>query len=441
MMEPARTSLVTIATTDMCAITRGRSVATAKLKEVATHGVGWVPANASLTPFDIIADPNPWGSRGDLRLIPDLDARYRVAGSRAPTPFDLVMADIVGLDGAPWEGCPRSILKQALADFEAETGLTIVSAFEQEFQIVGSSWRPAPAFSLQALRRCDPFAAELMAALDEAGVEPEVFLAEYGRDQFEISCAPVSGEVSADRAVAMREITKEIARLNGLAATFAPKTIEDGVGNGVHLHLSFRDKSGAPALFDASRPGRLSSLGGAFCAGVLARLPAITALTAPSVASYLRLQPHHWSAAWTWLGERDREATLRICPTSPIAGKSVAPQFNVEYRAADATACPHLVLAAVTRAGLEGVRSGLAPPPIVDKDPMAMSEDERGCLGLRRLPQSLPEALSVLADDKVVSGWFTPAVLETYHGLKRQEIALLDGLDTSAMLDRYIGVY
>jgi glutamine synthetase len=53
----------------------------------------------------------------------------------------------------------------------------------------------------------------------------------------------------------------------------------------------------------------------------------------------------------------------------------------------------------------------------------------------------LPEALSVLADDKVVSGWFTPAVLETYHGLKRQEIALLDGLDTSAMLDRYIGVY
>jgi glutamine synthetase len=60
-----------------------------------------VPANASLTPFDII---------------------------------DLVMTDIVELDGAPWECCPRSTLKQApLADFEGETGLTIVSAFEQEF--------------------------------------------------------------------------------------------------------------------------------------------------------------------------------------------------------------------------------------------------------------------------------------------------------------------
>jgi glutamine synthetase len=59
MMEPARTPLVTIATTDLRAITRGRSVAAAKLKKVAAQGVGWVPANASLTPFDIIADPNP----------------------------------------------------------------------------------------------------------------------------------------------------------------------------------------------------------------------------------------------------------------------------------------------------------------------------------------------------------------------------------------------
>ena len=92
-----------------------------------------------------------------------------------------------------------------------------------------------------------------MAALDEAGVEPEVFLPEYGRDQFEVSCAPAIGEASADRAVAVREITREIARLNGLAATFAPKTSEDGVGNGVHLHLSFRDKNGAPTLFDAGR--------------------------------------------------------------------------------------------------------------------------------------------------------------------------------------------
>jgi glutamine synthetase len=441
MTEVARAPLVTIATTDLAAITRGRSIPAARLEKAAASGVGWVPANASLTPFDIIADKNPWGSRGDLRLLPDLGARYRVAASHAATPFDLVMADIVDLDGAAWEACPRFLLKKALTDFVAETGVEIVLAFEQEFQIVGAASPPAPAFSFQALRRRDPFGPELVAALDEAGIEPEVFLPEYGRDQFEISCAPALGAAAADRAVATREITKEIARLNGLVATFAPKTSETGVGNGVHLHLSFRDSTGGTALFDRSGPGRLSALGGAFCAGVIAHLPALTALTAPSVASYLRLEPHHWSAAWTWIGERDREATLRICPTATVGGGDPAAQFNIEYRAADATACPYLVLAAVARAGLEGVRRRLAPPSIVETDPGEMSADERLRLGLRRLPQTLSDALDALAADEIVSGWFSDAFLKTYHGMKRQEIALLSGLEMAATLERYIGVY
>ena len=433
--------LVTIATTDFTATTRGRSIPAARLDRVAETGVGWVPANASLTPFDIIADESPWGSRGDLRLLPDMNARYRVTRSRAATPVDLIMADIVDLDGSPWEACPRSFLKMALADFETETGLQVTSTFEQEFQIDSADWRPAPSFSFQALRRCDPFGPELVAALDEAGVEPEVFLPEYGRDQYEISCAPAVGVVSADRAVAVREITREIARLNKIRATFAPKTSADGVGNGVHLHLSLGDSRGCSALFDPVRPGRLSAFGGSFCAGVLAHLPALTAFTAPSVASYLRLQPHHWSAAWTWLGERDREATLRICPTVAIGGRDPAPQFNVEYRAADATACPHLVLAVVVRAGLEGVRAGLPAPPIVEGDPGKMSEDERLRFGLRRLPETLSAALVALAGDETVSGWFTSAFRKTYHGMKHQEIALLDGLDTAAMLARYGDVY
>jgi glutamine synthetase len=249
------------------------------------------------------------------------------------------------------------------------------------------------------------------------------------------------GVASADRAVAIREIVREIARLHGLPATFAPKTSAEGVGNGVHVHISLSDARGRPALFDAARPGGLSEIGGAFCAGVLKHMPALTALSAPSVASYLRLQPHHWSAAWTWLGERDREATLRICPTVSIGGRDPAAQFNVEYRAADATACPHLVLAVLVRAGLEGIRAGLPSPPIVDGDPGDMCEAERVRLALRRLPETLGKALEALARDDVVSGWFTPAFLETYHGMKRHEILLLEGLDAAAVLARYADVY
>src|SRR3546814_19803900 len=62
---------------------------------------------------------------------------------------------------------------------------------------------------------------------------------------------------------------------------------------------------------------------------------ALVALTAPSPISYLRLRPHSWSAAYSWLADRDREAALRICPTWSVGGGDPDRQCNVEYRAAD----------------------------------------------------------------------------------------------------------
>ena len=65
------TELATFVTTDIAGITRGRSFAAAEIEDYLRKGVGWVPANLALTPFDLIADPNPWGSAGDLRLMAD----------------------------------------------------------------------------------------------------------------------------------------------------------------------------------------------------------------------------------------------------------------------------------------------------------------------------------------------------------------------------------
>jgi glutamine synthetase len=101
------------------------------------------------------------------------------------------------------------------------------------------------------------------------------------------------------------------------------------------------------------------------------------ALTASSVASYYRLKPHSWSSSYTWLAERDREATLRICPVVTLAGRDPARQYNIEFRAADATANPYLALGAIVRAGLAGIEAALPTPPLVTGDPSAMSDAER----------------------------------------------------------------
>jgi glutamine synthetase len=433
--------LISFVTTDFAGITRGRAIAAGEYEPGRGKTLGWVPANMSLTPFNLIADPNPWGSIGDLRLLPDDNARYRLAVDGSATELDMVMCDIVELDGAPWSCCPRNFLKQALADLRREAGVTLMAAFEHEFQILEPDWQEAPAFSLQALRRADPFGPACVTALREAGVEPETFLAEYGKDQFEATLAPAEGLVAADRAVVLRETVRELSRNMGWRCSFAPKTAVAGVGNGVHVHFSFLNAEGAPAGFDPANPGGVSRLAGHFAAGVLKHLPALVAFTAPSPISYLRLQPHHWSASYTWFANQDREASLRICPIQRFGNIDPATAFNMEYRPADATAGPHLALGAVVRAGLEGIRQGLATPPFFTGDPAAISASERDRLGLKRLPGSLGDALDALIGDKTVAGWFSPVAMETYVGMKRMEIALAGKELDDALCRRYASVY
>ena len=302
MHSDAVSDLLTFVTTDFAGITRGRAMRLADWHPGKSKSMGWVPANMSLTPFDIIADPNPWGSKGDLRLLGDEAARYSVALPGSATPLDLMFSDIVELDGSAWALCPRTLLKSALDDLLSMAGITLNVSFEHEFQVFGTHWDHAPAFSLQALRRADPFGPAIMGALHAAGLQPEMFIAEYGRDQFEVPIAPAPALAAADRAVVLREVVRELARNRGWRASFAPKTMVEGVGNGVHIHFSFEDENGKPATYDPDGPHGMSAGTASFVAGVLKYLDSIVAFTAPSTVSYLRLKPHRWSAAFNNLG-------------------------------------------------------------------------------------------------------------------------------------------
>nr|WP_281423059.1 hypothetical protein [Sphingomonas colocasiae] len=334
--------------------------------------------------------------------------------------------------------CARGFLKAALARFRAETGLEPVMAFEHEFRMEGASWADEPAFSLGAMRRAAGFSGQLMAALREAGTEPEMILPEYGRDQFEVTLAPAPALAACDRAVMLREITREIARNAGMRASFTPKPEPDAAGSGVHIHFSLAGPSGN-VTFDASRPGRLSESAAHFAAGLLRHLPAITAFSAPAPISYLRLVEHSWSAAYVIAGERNREAALRICPTFPVGGPDEARQFNVEFRACDATANPYLVAVLIVLAGLEGIRGRLPLPPLVDVDPAELPDAERS--RLQRLPQSLDEALAALAADATVRSWLPDELHDCHVAIKRGEIERVATLSPGEICSLYGAIY
>jgi glutamine synthetase len=425
---------------DLGGIVRGRLLSSATVEQRLVSGAAWVPANLSLTPFGGIAELDPHGPTGDVRLVPDPGTRVNVDFGEDVAPLDLLLCDVVGTDGRPWDCCPRTFLASALEDLEREAGVRLLAAFEHEFQFVDDS-PPSLPFSLTAHRRVEPFGSVVMDALAQARVEPEFFFPEYGRHQFEVTCAPTEGVGAADRSVIAKEVIREAARLTGHQATFAPLRAGHTVGNGSHIHFSFRDGDDRPAMYDASRPGRLSPVAAQFAAGVLRHAPALAAFVTPSAASFGRLGPHRWSVGAACIGERNRETLLRISPVVEMPGHDPAPQHNLEFRAADATACPYVALGAIVHAGLEGVRERLQCPPILDRDPAGMSNAELERYGAAALPGSLADALDCLHSDDNARRWMPALLYDTYVGVKRAELSLVEELDDDEICRRYAAAY
>jgi glutamine synthetase len=425
---------------DLSGLCRGRAVPLRNLERSLRGGVGWVPADQAITALGPLAEPNPWGSLGDLRLVPDPDTRTRVDLWPGLPALHFMLCDARTVDGAPWDACPRALLQAALEQLADATGLRLWAAFEHEFVLQGHTPAPLPPFSMEALRLAEPLGLELAAAVRLAGLELENFLPEYGDDQFELTIAPRAGLAAADAASIVRELVREAARRHAWRATFAPLLRPDGSGNGLHLHMSLRDADGAPATHDPDRPGGLSLVAGRFAAGVLAHLPAICAAAAPTAVSYRRLVPHRWSAAAACLAAGNREAALRI-PPIVSGGADPAAQTRLELRAADGACSPHLMLALVVLAGLEGIREQREPAPVVSGDFYALPEEELGRLGVGPMPGSLDEALDAFAADPLFRSTVPHDLREGYLAMKREELALLADVPAEEACARYARVY
>ena len=410
-------------TSDLSGLVRGKSFPEADIEARMRRGVGITHSNIMMSAFGPIL-ATPFGTGGDLMLRPD-------PASRAVIPMadgsegTLYLGDFFMVDGAAWTCCPRGFLRRALETLRQEAGLIVMAAFEQEFVYTGIEERPGATYSLDAFRRQSPFGSMLLDAIRRCGIVPDSFLAEYGPRQFELTVNPAEGLRAADEAVITRELTRAVAAQLGYRAVLSPMLTPDGIGNGTHVHLSFWNEAGQPVTHDPAGVHGLGAVAEQFVSGLLHHMPALTAITVPSRASYFRLTPGRWAPSRADLGMQDRGSALRICPVYAGTGESAARQFNVEYRVADAAASPYLALGALVWAGLEGIRQRRS---LATVNPMP-------------LPGSLDEAIGLLAACEAAESWFGQEFREVYLMFKRSEAEALAGLDPAAVCDRYAAVY
>ncbi len=415
---------VVLSWVDTAGINRIKAIPVTGLVSAVSWGVGMSPVfDTMLSDGSLVSTDLAGGPQGDLRHFPDLDALVVLA---AQPGWAWAPIDRLTQDGEVHAGCSRSLLRRLVADL-AGHGVTFRASVEIEFALGLSDAPPAqfepactgPAYGMTRLVEQSDFCADALAALAEQGVDVHQLHPEYAAGQYEVSVGALDPVGAADRSVLVRQTLRAVARNHGLLISFAPSVVAGGVGSGGHIHLSaWRDGENLHAVGDG--PLGMTPYAQSFVAGIIAELPALSALLSPSPSSYLRLLPSNWSGAYACWGHENREAAVRLV-AGMVGNRDRA--ANVEIKSTDLAANPYLALAGLLAAGTSGVQRSLPLGDPVDGDPAALSDAERARLGIRRLPTDLSAAADAFEASPVLRQALGDLLAGAVVAVRRGEVA------------------
>ena len=432
----AAQGVVAVATTfvDNSGIARVKAVPLDRLPQLAAWGVGFSTAFDYFRFDDWVAAP-PSGEApvGDQRIIPDLD---RVVTLTAQPGWAWSPGERWSQAGDEHDKCSRLLLRRQVAAL-ASQGVTVQAAFEIEWVVSrgeGDDFTPAArgsGYGMSRLVEASEYCRDVVNALAAQGVVVEQLHPEYAAGQFELSVAPEAPVEAADTSVLVRSTLRAVGEAHGFRTSFSPKVDTAGVGNGGHVHLSlWRD--GHNLMAGGDRRFELTADAEAFSAGVLSHLPALLAVGAPGVASYLRLVPSHWAGAYAAWGLENRETAMRMVTGSTGSTSWAA---NMEVKCFDLLANPYLVLAGLLATGSAGMADGATLPQPVDVDPASLGEDALAERGINRLPTTLREAVDRFAADEVVRDAFGQPLVDSIVAVRESELELFADASPEAVAD------
>ncbi|KAF3525184.1 hypothetical protein F2Q69_00048915 [Brassica cretica] len=360
-------------------------------RSVKKNGIGLTHASMGMTSFyDGPAEESKLTGIGEIRLVPDLSTKRIIPWTKQES---MVLADMLLKPGEAWEYCPRETLRRVRNVLKDEFDLVMNAGFENEFYLLKNVVRYAVICFLNL---------------------GFFFHAESGKGQFEVSLGHTIAFHAADNLVYTREVIRSVARKHGLLATFVPKYDLCDIGSGSHVHISlWKNGENVFPASDKSSAHGMSSIGEEFMAGVLFHLPSIFAVLAPLPNSYDRIQPNTFSGAFQCWGKENREAAIR---TASPPGAPDGLVTNFEIKACDGSTNPHLSLAIIMAAGIDGLRRHLQLPDPIDTNPADVAAT------LNRLPETLSEAVEALEKDKVLHELLGQNLLAAITGVRKAEV-------------------
>ncbi len=351
-----------------------------------------------------------------------------------------MFCDIENLDGTPFEGDPRQVLKRNL-DRAHERGFSFFCAPEMEFFYFADgdpTKIPVPLdtgsyFDLTTADVASDLRKRTIHMLEAMGIPIEYSFHEDSPSQHEIDLRYTDALTMADNVMTFRLVVREIALERGAYATFMPKPLAGVQGSGMHTHLSLFEGD-VNAFHDPDDEYRLSKVGRSFIAGLLVHAREITAVTNQLVNSYKRLIPGSEAPVHVSWARNNRSALVRV----PLAKAGKESSTRIEYRSPDPACNPYLAYSVMLAAGLKGLEEGYELGPEAAANVFELTDEERAAEGITSLPQSLAEALDEMERSELVAEALGEHIFEWFLRNKRSEWADYKSQVTPFELARYL---
>ncbi len=416
--------------TDILGQLRGFAITPRELPDALESGMGF--DGSSVEGFARIHE-------SDLMAVPDPDT-FKVLSNQISEAHSAIMfCNLETPEGEPYQGDTRYVLKRNLKTISDE-GLTFYVGPELEYFYLRDER------SVEVLDEVGYFDASIVSqgtilrkktiqVLEALEIPVEYSHHEVAPSQHEIDLRYDNALRMADKVITYRFIVKELARQNGVYATFMPKPIFGENGSGMHTHQSvFRGD--ANLFFSPDDDYHLSDFAKSYIAGILMHIREITAVLNQWVNSYKRLVPGYEAPVYISWGRKNRSALVRV-PRYRI-GKEKS--TRIELRSPDPVCNPYLAFSVMLAAGMKGVRENYPLPPPVEENIYEMSPIDRRDQNIDTLPGDLYEAIQLMKDSTLVREALGEHVFNKFIENKLIEWDRYRGIVSNYELKKYLPV-
>jgi glutamine synthetase len=398
--------------TDVLGTAKAFSITPAELENALTEGMTF--DGSAIEGFSRIQE-------SDMLAKPDPETFQILPWKAVDTPVARVFCDITRLDGSPFEGDPRNVLRRALMKAR-EKGFSFFAAPEMEYFYFADGDPSKPLelldhgsyFDLEVSGKGAEIRKRTVLVLEDMGIPVEYSQHEDSPSQHEIDLRYTDALTMADTIMTVRLVVKEIANANGVHATFMPKPLTGRQGSGMHTHFSLFEGN-ANAFADPDDEHGLSKTAKAFMAGVLCHSKEMSAITNQWVNSYKRLVRGFEAPIYCAWARNNGSVILNVPHAKRIEST------RVEYRCPDPAANPYLAFAAVLSAGLKGIEEGYELAPEVQDNLYDFTREELMAEGIITLPTSLEQSISEMERSELMAEVLGEHVFEWYIRNKRDE--------------------